>query len=117
MSITLITLLHRRENMTREEFVRYYESTHRPIGERVLGGYATRYVRRYLTPTEGDPEAEREAPDVIMEIDFPDRAAMEGFFALVQQPDIAALIEDDEEKIFDRSRIRTFTVEEHASEI
>ena len=117
MTITLVALLHRREGMTPEEFVDYYETTHRLIGERVLGRFASRYVRRYLKPMESEPGADPDTPDVIMEIDFPDQASMDGFFALAGEPETAALIAADEEKIFDRSRIAFFTVEEHSSDI
>ena len=50
MTITVITLLKRREGMSREDFRAYYESNHKLIGEEVLGPYATRYVRRYIAP-------------------------------------------------------------------
>lgn len=108
MPITLITLLKRRDGMSREEFRRYYETSHRRIGEQVLGGYASRYVRRYLTPIEGD-----EQPfDVVMEIDFPDETTMHACFAAMSDPEIADMIAKDEAMLFDRSQIRTFTVSE-----
>lgn len=108
MTITMITLLKRRDDISREDFRNYYESTHRLIGERVLSGYATRYVRRYLTPVEDDEQACD--ADVVMEIDFPDEATRDAWFASIQDPAIMAEIVADEEKLFDRSRIRTFTV-------
>lgn len=113
--ITLITLLKRRDGMSKADFIDYYEAQHRKIGERVLEGYATRYIRRFLHPLDGEDQ-----PcdfDVVMEIDFPDQARMEAFFESAGQPDIAAMIAEDEEKLFDRTRIRVFTVEEHSSEI
>ena len=113
MTVTLITLLKRREDLSKADFITYYETHHRRIGEQVLAGYATRYVRRFLHPADGTDQPWD--PDVVMEIDFPDRATMEAFFAAASEPETAAMIAEDEAKLFDRSRIRTYTVEEHAS--
>ena len=115
MTVTVITLLKRRAGMSKADFIAYYEEHHRRIGERVLAGYATRYVRRFLHPLDG-ADLEHDA-DVVMEIDFPDAATMAAFFAYAGDPDIAAMIAKDEENLFDRSRIRSFTVEAHASSL
>lgn len=115
MTITVITLLKRREGMSKSDFIAYYEDHHRRFGERVLSGWATRYVRRYLMPVDGRDE--HCDADVVMEIDFPDADARKACFAGLADPELAALIAEDEEKLFDRSRIRTFTVEEHASQL
>ncbi|MCJ2178752.1 EthD domain-containing protein [Novosphingobium album (ex Hu et al. 2023)] len=113
--MTVITLLKRREGMSREAFRAYYENNHRRIGEKVLGGYASRYVRRYLTPTDGiDQDFDF---DVVMEIDFPDEATRDACFAALGDPETLAMIVEDEEKLFDRSRIRTFSVTESVSDL
>ncbi|MBU6266488.1 MAG: EthD domain-containing protein [Sphingomonadales bacterium] len=116
MTVTVITLLKRREGMSKADFIAYYEAHHRRIGEQVLAGHATRYVRRYLHPLDGaDQPCDA---DVVMEIDFPDRAAMEAFFAgVAADTATATMIAEDEARLFDRARIRTFTVEEHASTV
>jgi EthD domain len=113
VSVTVITLLKRREGMSKADFIAYYEAHHRRIGEQVLGGYATRYVRRFLTPRFGEDEAFD--ADVITEVDFPDEATRDACFAAMADPAIMDMIVADEEKLFDRSRIRTFSVEESAS--
>jgi len=115
MSVTLITLLKRREGMSKADFTAYYETTHRRIGEQVLAGYASRYVRKHLTPLDG--ETRDCDADVVLEITFPDHQRMQAFFDHAGQSDIAAMIAEDEEKLFDRSRIRVFMVEERESEL
>lgn len=115
MTITVITLLKRRHGMSKADFIAYYETHHRLIGEKVLRGYATRYVRRFLHPTDGTDQ--HEDADVVMEIDFPDAATREACFAAMGDEAQMAEIVADEEKLFDRSRIRTFTVEERGSEM
>jgi EthD domain len=113
MTVTLITLLKRRAGLSKADFVAYYEAQHRLIGEKVLAGYATRYVRRFLEPTDGVDN--HEDADVVLEIDFPDEATRDACFAVMADPDIMAEIIADEERLFDRSRIRTFSVKECAS--
>jgi EthD domain len=113
MTITLITMLKRRAGMSKADFIAYYESHHRLIGEKVLGGYATRYTRRYLHPTDG--EDQHEDADVVMEIDFPDEATRDACFAAMADEATMAEIVADEERLFDRIRIRTFSVEQQAS--
>lgn len=113
MTVTVITLLKRRPGMSVEEFRAYYESNHRVIGEKVLSGHATRYVRRFISPMDGVDQAVDY--DVVMEIDFPSEIARDACFAALGEASIAAMIAEDEEKLFDRSRIRAFTVTESES--
>jgi EthD domain len=113
VTVTVITLLKRREGMSKADFIAYYETSHRVIGERVLGGYATRYVRRFLYPMDG--EDQHGDADVVMEIDFPDAATRDACFAALGDAETMAMIAEDEAKLFDRERIRTFSVEESVS--
>ncbi len=115
MTITVITLLKRRSGMSKDDFIAYYETHHRLIGEKVLRGYATRYVRRFLHPTDGVDQ--HEDADVVMEIDFPDAETRDACFAAMSNEAIMAEIVADEAKLFDRSRIRTFSVEARASSL
>jgi hypothetical protein len=115
VTVTIITLLKRRDGMSREDFRSYYETTHRRIGERVLSGYATRYVRRYLAPVDGVDQAAD--ADVVMEIDFPDQATHDACFAAMGDPATMAEIVADEARLFDRSRIRIFNVTDCVSQL
>ena len=45
--IKLITLLHKRADLTREQFIARYENGHKQIGEKYLRSHASRYLRRY----------------------------------------------------------------------
>ncbi len=115
MTVTVVSLLKRKAGMSREDFRAYYESKHRLIGEKVLSGYATRYVRRFLEPADGvDQEQDF---DVILEIDFPDAATRDACFAAMGDPATMAMIVEDEERLFDRSRMRTFRVCENQSDM
>lgn len=114
-SITVLTLLKRRADMTKADFIAYYETHHRLIGEKVLGPWAIRYERKHLHPLDGT-DMDFDA-DVVMEIEFPDEAAMAACFAAMADPDTRRMITEDEERLFDRSRIRTFRVERHVSDM
>ena len=110
---TRITLLKRRAGMTAEVFRDYYETHHRLVGERVLAGYALRYVRRYVAPV--GPGLELPDFDVITEISFPDRAAHDRCIAALSAPAVAQWVLADEDRLFDRGAMRVFTVEETES--
>ncbi len=114
-----ITLLKRRPGLSMAEFIDYYETRHRLIGEKYLRGKATRYVRRFLHPLPNPVTGEAIDPehDVVMEIWFADRAAFEATMASLTAPDIAAEIAEDEERVFDRAKNRFFIVEEHESDM
>ena len=117
--IKVIGLLKRRPGMSVEEFRKYYESTHRVIGEKYLSGFASRYMRRYLNPSAGAAIGDDAQPDydVILEIWYPDRAAHEAASRRLALPEVAAEIAEDEEQLFDRARNRFFVVEECESEL
>ncbi len=95
--------------MSREDFRDYYESHHRLIGEDVVAPYALRYVRRYLSPLDGE---DRDCDfDVVTEIDFADETTMGLFFAAIAEPDVSRRISKDEAMLFDTDRIRSFRVD------
>lgn len=115
MTITVLTLLKRRHGMSKPDFIAYYESRHRLIGEKVLSGWATRYVRRHLHPLDG--QSMDHDYDVVLEIDFPDQQTCDACFAAMADAATMAEIVEDEERLFDRTRIRTYRIEEHASNL
>ena len=114
--IKVVTTLKKRADLTTEQFRDYYEGHHRLLGEKYLSGYACRYVRRYLDPLPGELAGE-EHFDVLLEIWFPDEAAFEQCSARLAEPEVAAEIAADEEKLFDRARKRSFLLQECESEL
>lgn len=114
-----LTLLKRRPDIDRAEFIRRYETGHRLIGEKVLRGHAQRYVRRYLNPVPNPVTGEVEEPahDVVMEMWFADEAAYQGFLQAISDPVVMAEIVADEETLFDRAHNRFFLLEEHESSL
>ena len=88
----------------------------RVIGEKVLKPHAIRYVRRYLQPQPNQVGVVVEPDhDVLMEVWFPDQAAADAAAASIAAH--RAEIAEDENKLFDRSKLRSFTVLEYESEM
>jgi len=116
--IKVIMPMKRRPGMSIDEFRDYYETKHRVIGEKYLSGYAIKYIRRFTEPLPDrsgsitDPEF-----DVLMEIWYPDMETFEACGKILQEPEIKKEINEDEEKIFDLSMMRSYIVEEHESNI
>ena len=108
----------RKPGMTTDAFREYYETHHRLLGEKYLKGFATKYVRRFLDPLPdrqgvlSDPEY-----DVILEIWYPDAETQKACSRHLSQPDIAKEIAEDEERLFDRTRMRGYIVVEHESDM
>lgn len=110
--IRLIGLMTRRPGMTHAAFREYYESRHRLIGEKYLAGGACHYMRRYLASTDPD------APpiyDCILEVWYPDEAAMQETSARLALPEVAAEIAADEEQLFDRSKLLFYLTDDVVS--
>ena len=116
--IKVVTLLTRKPGMSRQAFIEHYESHHRKIGEKYLSGFATKYQRRYLY-SSGFREQEGAAPpfDVLMEIWYPDQEALNGALAVLSTNEAQAEIAADEERLFDRELIHSYTVEEYESKM
>lgn len=112
-----VTLLKRRADLSRAQFIERYETGHAKLGERLLTGSATRYVRRYLNAVPNPETGVTEEPwhDVLMEIWYPDRSTWETTMARLSTPEVMAEIVADEETLFDRVENRFFLVEEHES--
>ena len=116
--IKVVTLLTRKPGMSREAFIEHYETHHRKIGEKYLGGFATKYQRRYLQ-SAGFREQEGEEPpfDVLMEIWYPDQGTLSAALSVLSTDEAQAEITADEERLFDRTLIRSYTVEEYESDM
>jgi EthD domain len=112
-----VVLLKRRPGMSLEDFIAYYESNHRKLGEKWVPTQ-TRYVRRYLRPVGKNPvtgEVPTTDYDVLTEMWFETKEAFEAAIAALGDPTASAEIAADEDKLFDRSKICLCTVEEHES--
>jgi uncharacterized protein (TIGR02118 family) len=116
--VKIITLLKRKAGLSREEFMRYYESRHAILATQVVPGLVD-YRRMYIDPDRpafGMP-ADALSFDVITTLVFADVAAYEKAFQTLARPEIAQRIADDEEHLFDRTCIKAYIVDEYTSDL
>ncbi|MFB8388297.1 EthD domain-containing protein [Microbacterium sp. NPDC055910] len=101
----VMVLLTKRADLTREQFIRYYEDHHVPLVRRLLPSIGE-YRRNYLDTTTGA----RQTPppdlgfDVVTELWFEDDAAWEKFRSDLQSPEVTAVLAEDEANFLDRTR-------------
>ena len=116
--IKVVTMLARKPGMSREAFIEHYETHHRKIGEKYLSGFAVKYQRRYLQSAGFRGQEVATLPfDVLMEIWYPDQDTLDAALAVLSTDEAQAEIIADEERLFDRDLIRSYTVEEYESEM
>ncbi len=110
--------LKRKAGMSVEDFRAYYETYHRLIGEKYLKGYATKYLRRYITAL---PDAQGTLPSQILmcclKFGFPMKPHFQKCAAGFAAPEAEKEIREDEEKLFDRSHMPSLTVLEYESDM
>ena len=116
--LTVVTLLKRKPGMSREDFIKYYETRHAVLAVRVVPGLVS-YHRMYLDPEKmafGMPES---SPgfDVITTLVFASAKAYRQAFNALSDPEIAQQIAADEEHLFDRACIRAWIVDQRHSEL
>jgi EthD domain len=105
--IKMVLLLKRRAGMSFADFTTYYETRHAVLGASLLPR-AARYRRSFLQPM-GDAAAD--AYDCITEVWFENQADMDASLAFTQRPDNAARLVEDEENLFDRSKIQFYIID------
>lgn len=113
----IVVLLRRRADLTREQFIEYYETRHVPLIHELLPGFS-RYVRNYVVhstlSTAAQLPGDTPEPyfDVITELwfDTPDDYAR--YRAAARDVSIGARIQADEMNFLDRSVRQKFEVDE-----
>jgi len=116
--IKAITLLYRKEGLTREEFVRHYEEVHAPMAVQLLPMYK-KYVRNHVVgvPDMIDvPDIKGPDFDCVSEFWFD---SIEDAMALMDrvQSEAGQPIRDDEQKFMDTSKTMSFMVDERESKL
>ncbi|MBE0480291.1 MAG: EthD domain-containing protein [Dehalococcoidia bacterium] len=100
-----ISLLKRKQGISREEFLRHYEEVHVPLAMKHFP--FKKYVRNYVTGDAVDF-------DCITEVWFETMEDCEKAAAFSVSPEYK-IISDDEEKFMDRASIVAFLVEERTT--
>jgi len=116
--IKAVAFLKSRPGMSRDDFIRYYETRHAPL-ILSIAPQVCEYRRNFLL-AEGAilaPGAAAPDFDVVTELWFPDHAAFAAAMSAFTDPVNAQRIAADEQNLFDRSRTRFFIVDERSSPI
>lgn len=104
----LLLFITRKPGLSPAEFRAYYEERHVPLCMTHMTG-PVRYLRRFVNHPPGQPELDF---DVITEIWFEDRAALEVVIDLIRRDAMPADVIADEECFLDRTKSRFCTVSE-----
>ncbi len=112
-----IALLKKRDGLTREQFIAYYETNHVPL---ILSLYPmiAEYRRNFVdfAGAFAFPDAAPFDFDCVSEFWFDSRSDWEAFMAKAADPAITALVNADEANFLASSFTRLFFVEEHVTQ-
>ena len=110
--IKTITMITRKADISREDFVKHYEEVHAPLALKHLP-MIKRYVRNHVVDIPG---MEEPAFDCITELWLDDLEDAMKLFEFVTS-DEGQVIRDDEEKFLDREKTVFFLVDERVADI
>lgn len=116
--VKVVSLMRRRDGMTRADFRAYYETVHVPLITRHVpfwSDYRRNYATevRHVTGHRASGRTDEEpAFDVLTELTYADEAAYRRTLEVLADPGIGALIAEDEERFLDRASMRSFVVDE-----
>ena len=109
--LKVMAFLAKKQGLDTGDLIDYYETHHVPLILSLAPApaiYRRNYLRRDAT-TSGPDDF-----DIVTELVFPDRAAYQNWVATMYAP--GSGVADDEMTFLDRTRTRSYVVEEHATE-
>jgi hypothetical protein len=110
MTIKIMAFLVKRHDVTRDELIEHYEKGHVPL-ILSLGPPPLTYKRNFLF--RDGTTAFPDDIDIVTELVFPDRQAYEIWVSTMYAPDSGVV--QDEARFLDRSKTRSYVVEEHST--
>jgi uncharacterized protein (TIGR02118 family) len=111
--VKLICFLKRKPGMSFEDFVKHYETVHKPLVDSMNPGFR-KYARRYIKPQANRVySGQGESPyDVITEMWFDSQEDYDRGIGRMASDENAAAIAADSEKMFDMTKAHFFTIAE-----
>jgi hypothetical protein len=109
--LKVMAFLVKKQGLDTDDLINYYETHHVPLILSLAPAPAT-YKRNYLLrdeTTNGPDDF-----DIVTELVFPDRAAYQKWVSTMYAP--GSGVADDELTFLDRTRTRSYVVEEHVTE-
>ena len=113
----VIALISRKPGMSREDFIRHYETVHVPLVKRLVP-QLVEYRRNFVDPADWVvmPGAAEPDFDSITEMWFENRADYEALNALNADPVKGAALAEDAAQFLDAGKTRMMVVGEHGAE-
>jgi hypothetical protein len=111
----VLSYLAKRDDMSTEDFIDYYENHHVPIILSVLPNpdvYKRHYVQRGDAINVGEPTIDF---DVVTEVAFTDRRTFEWWLSAVGAGARGELVAADEARFLDRERTRACVVHDYVT--
>jgi uncharacterized protein (TIGR02118 family) len=105
----VLVFIKKLSDMSRVDFIRYYEDRHVPLVNRLLPFYAI-YKRNYLAAPLHPVDACNEF-DVITELAFKDKSAFDAWSAALARPEVVDMIRADERNFIQSSSTQMWTIE------
>ncbi len=105
--LKLIALISRKSGLSDEEFYKYWKEKHGPLAAKTIPGLR-KYIQNHLVRLPGI----KYDGDGFVELWFENLEAYEKFLTW-RQSDGAKVLQDDEDKFMDRSKLVRYVVEEH----
>ncbi|HSZ46327.1 MAG TPA: EthD domain-containing protein [Streptosporangiaceae bacterium] len=109
--LKVMAFLVKRQGLDTGDLINYYETHHVPLILSLAAAPAT-YKRNYLMR-----DANASGPDdfdIVTELVFPDREAYQSWVSTMYAP--GSGVADDEKTFLDRTRTRSYVVEEHMTD-
>lgn len=114
----VLIFLKRRAGLSRQDFIKHYETVHAPLAETHLK-HLKRYTRRYVEwlsePRSGVDQGLDF--DVVTEMWFDSREEFNDAMAQISVPPASEELAADEDQLFDRSRLIWASVTEYDSDL
>lgn len=109
--IKMVTLIRRKEGLTREAFLRHWQEVHKPIfcAPPVMQ-HVIQYTQNHVVQRFPDAPDAAQDWDGILEVWF---ASADKLAAIQQEPYYLEHVRPDEDKFVDAARSVTFFVDEH----
>ncbi|MFA5631577.1 MAG: EthD domain-containing protein [Porticoccaceae bacterium] len=118
--VKIIMLIKKRPDLSREEFIDYYDNVHVPLMHKILSKGAAIHRRNFVIPNVSDigaadnldSSAENEY-DVICEVFYEDRETAESVMRDFEDPEIRRICEEDEARFQLPGSIKRYIVDVH----
>ena len=107
--VKLMAFLTKRQDLSRDQFKKLYETRHVPNILEVMPGIIE-YRRNFMLETVS-------GVDVVTELVFPDQKTFDSAMAVAHRSPASDVIAKDQEMLFDPSGIRIFVVDEHGGAV